>query len=206
MQVLTEIISAFLQLLLFSLIPLTYYWVRQRTLSGFLRFVGLFTPVSRGYAYGLIVGLLLFASTSSVFYVFGLLEVLKSPGTISGNIRALNGGWETAAVVFIASVITTGLSEEVLFRGFIAKRLFDIVGFARGNLVQALLFGVLHGIIFVPVVEGPAPLVVLSALTAAAGYLMGWINEEKGGGSIVPGWCAHAVGNGLAFSAAAFLL
>ena len=42
-------------------------------------------------------------------------------------------------------MIQTGLSEEILFRGFLGKRLIAKFGFAVGNVVQGLLFGTLHG-------------------------------------------------------------
>ena len=49
--------------------------------------------------------------------------------------------------VMIFAFLQTGLSEEILFRGFLNKRLSNRFGFAIGNTLQAILFGLVHGIL-----------------------------------------------------------
>ena len=43
-------------------------------------------------------------------------------------------------------------------------------------------------------------------LSGAAGYIVGWIKEKRGNGSLVPGWIAHGLGNTVGYSLIAFVL
>ena len=83
------------------------------------------------------------------------------------------------------------------FRGFLLKRLVGKFGFTIGNITQSLLFGLIHGIAFSSA-AGPQAATGLVILTASIGYAMGYINERKAGGSILPSWCIHAAANVLA--------
>ncbi len=54
-------------------------------------------------------------------------------------------GWSAFPSAFLFGIIQTGLSEEILFRGFLAKRLISRFGFATGNLLLSMAeaFGLL---------------------------------------------------------------
>ena len=74
------------------------------------------------------------------------------------------------------------------------KRLSNKFGFKVGNLIQSILFGIIHGIMFFQLVGGvKAVLIIL--FTGAVGYAMGVINEKKSNGSILPSWSIHAMSN-----------
>lgn len=81
-----------------------------------------------------------------------------------------------------------------MFRGFLGKRLIAKFGFAVGNVVQGLLFGTLHGVMFF-FVTTPLKALLITLITGFSGWLLGWMTEKGAGGSIVPGWMAHGVGN-----------
>ncbi|NSW89541.1 MAG: CPBP family intramembrane metalloprotease [Firmicutes bacterium] len=49
----------------------------------------------------------------------------------------------------IYAFLQTGFSEELFFRVFLTKRLIHKFGFQVGNIVQGLLFGLMHGIMFI---------------------------------------------------------
>ena len=91
--------------------------------------------------------------------------------------------------------IRTGLSEEIVFRGFILKRIQNRFGFIIGNTVQAILFGLLHGIPFGLVTQNIFVVVCLTILPGAFGWYQGWLNEKRCGGSIVPSWLLHGTMN-----------
>ena len=91
-------------------------------------------------------------------------------------------------------LIQTGLSEEILFRGFLGKRLIHKFGFITGNITQALLFGLLHGVMFFSAV-GLAVAVFITMFSGFIGWGMGYINEKHANGSILPSWLIHGVGN-----------
>jgi len=129
---------------------------------------------------------------------------MKSPDTIPGEIRNLGFGLEAIVIVLIKSIVITGLSEEILFRGFIGKRLYPRIGFVYGNLVQALIFGLLHGLLLFRLSITVA--VIMTLVSGIIGYLFGYLNERLGNGSIVPSWIAHFLGNTMSFSLIAFVL
>ncbi|MPQ33906.1 CPBP family intramembrane metalloprotease [Clostridium estertheticum] len=89
--------------------------------------------------------------------------------------------------------LQTGIGEEILFRGFIGKRLVSKFGFLVGNIVQALIFAVPHILNFAatPILE--ITLCVLNALFI--GYVFGYITEKIYNGSIIPSIMAHALIN-----------
>jgi membrane protease YdiL (CAAX protease family) len=137
-----------------------------------------------------------------------LRNLANGDNTVVGMIRDSGLSAETIGVVLIVAFLKTGLSEEIFFRGLIAKRLIAWLGFPIGNTLQALLFGAVHLLIFV-VPGGPAfdPLAATAfvAVTGTAGWVMGWINERLGNGSIAPSWLMHGLGNAIAYPVLAFL-
>jgi len=63
--------------------------------------------------------------------------------------------------------------------------------------VQALCFGLLHGLPF-GLVTGSVPvMVILTLLPGAFGWYQGWLNEKRCGGSILPSWLLHGIMNSL---------
>ena len=97
-------------------------------------------------------------------------------------------------LILIYAIVQTGLSEELLFRGFLLKRLSGRWGFGIGNTIQALLFGLLHGVVLFNTI--PVILVIaIIAFSATAGGIMGYINDKLGNGSILPSWFIHSLMN-----------
>lgn len=97
----------------------------------------------------------------------------------------------------IYAFLQTGFSEEMFFRGFLTKRLVHKFGFQVGNVVQGLLFGLMHGIIFISKASLFGAIIIIT-ITGITGWLMGWINEKQSNGSIVSSWLLHGCANTLA--------
>ena len=107
-------------------------------------------------------------------------------------------GMGTAAIpsILVYAFIQTALSEEILFRGFLLKRLSSKFDFNTANIIQAALFGAVHLLMvwgqfnflagFVIVVY---PMVVAVAFS--------YINEKLSNGSILPSWLIHGILNTL---------
>lgn len=70
-------------------------------------------------------------------------------------------GPESNTGSFLYAFLRTALSEEILFRGFVLKAIKNKAGFYAGNTVQALIFGLLHGIPFGLVTKSILALVLL---------------------------------------------
>lgn len=95
--------------------------------------------------------------------------------------------------------------KNFFFRGYLLKRLLIIVGFNWANLIQAILFGFLHGVMFFAVV-GILKTFLICLFTSAIAWFMGYINEKEANGSIIPSWIIHAIANIFSGGCAALLI
>ena len=83
------------------------------------------------------------------------------------------------------------------------KRMANKFGFNIANLTQALLFGLLHGVMFFSLV-GVIKAILIIFFTGAIAWFMGYINEKKSNGSIIPSWIIHTISNLFSGICAAF--
>ena len=106
------------------------------------------------------------AAAYSLYALIGLV----APGLIVGFDRGLLMG-------FIEQVAYIGLAEELFFRGYITSRLLAWLGNARGLLVSAFLFALVH--LISRVGEGgfryPLRLAEVCLQTLVGGLLLGYI-------------------------------
>lgn len=201
----STIVSGLIQVVVFALIPLAVYLVTARRQGRFFEYIGLKRAPGQAIVYGVLVGLVSFPVMFGLTSLSGAAELLSDPSSQTGRLGELAASDGVPTMLFVALVqalVTTALSEEILFRGFLAKRLIGWLGFGVGNTAQALVFGAIHGLLFMGASTGLSTLALAAVvlLPAVQGWLIGWLNERLGGGSIVPGWCAHAVANALTFT------
>ena len=205
---LDEIVSAILQILVFTLIPFVVYLITQRKLKGFFEYIGLKATTKKALLLALATSLIFLAGGISLAFVSNeVREVLINPPSITGKIREM--GLQPAAVIILIVIawFKTSLSEEILFRGFIAKRLVNWLGFELGNILQAVIFALIHVLLFWALSKaGILFLAFIFLFSGFAGYIIEYINEKFGEGSIIPGWIAHALGNTISYSVIAFLI
>ncbi|MFJ6208573.1 lysostaphin resistance A-like protein [Lysinibacillus sp. NPDC092081] len=190
-MVLESAINAIIQVILFSVIPFIWWFFSARKEQSFLRWLGLKKPVieNKGnyFVWFLFIMVLLFVPLTTITYFYLDSSILASN-------RFIGLGFSALIPALFYAMVQTGLSEELLFRGFLLKRFKHKFGFQMGNIMQSLLFGILHGWMFYSLVPfGVVVLVVMA--TAFTGYLMGWINERKSNGSILTSWGIHGIGN-----------
>ena len=62
----------------------------------------------------------------------------------------------------------------------------------------------MHGIMFFGA-AGLVKAILITLFTGSIGWLMGFINEKKAGGSLMPSWSIHAVANVFSGICSAFL-
>ncbi|MFE3573595.1 CPBP family intramembrane glutamic endopeptidase [Lysinibacillus sp. NPDC059133] len=199
-MVLESAINAIIQVILFSVIPFIWWFFSARKEQSFLTWLGLQKPVveNKGdyFLWFLFIIILLFVPLTTISYFY------LDSSTLATN-RFTGLGFSALIPALFHSIVQTGLSEELLFRGFLLKRFMHKFGFQMGNIMQSLLFGILHGLLmfsFIPF--GVVVLVVIA--TAFVGYLMGWINERKSNGSIITSWGIHSIVNLIAAFMAMF--
>lgn len=202
-------LTAIVQVFLFSAVPFLIYLVKERTTRGFLRYVGLYAPERRTLLWGTLLVVVTAPLFLWAFSTPGLREVATGPATVAGTLRQLQAGAESVAILLLYAWVQTALAEEIFFRGFVAQRLIDRFGFTVGNLVQALLFGLLHLVLFLAFAAAGGTLAPLHSLflflvPSFMGWALGYIKVRLGNGSIVPGWWAHGLSNCIAFAVIAF--
>lgn len=108
--------------------------------------------------------------------------------TATSEFTGLGAAALPAIVVYAA--FNTAFPEELLFRGFLLKRLSNKFGFHVANFIQAFLFGLLHGVMFFTL-AGVVKAVLIIAFTGAIAWFMGYVNEKCANGSIIPSWIIH---------------
>lgn len=190
MLLINKLLSAGFELLIFSLVPACWWLITARKQISFAQWIGPKAIPKKNHTkvWG-------WASVTSLGLLLLSIVLLKNVGTAHTAVSDFaNHGWRVLPAVLAYAVLGTSLPEELLFRGFLLKRLATRFGFAIGNLIQALLFGLLHSVIFIN------QLGLLSALsigwfTLLIAWLMGFINEKSATGSIYPSWLIHALAN-----------
>jgi len=193
-KMMNSLISAILQVMLFSVIPFIWWLCTARKKQPFLTWIGLQKPiiVHKG-RYAMYIVLSIF---TMLIPSFALVFFYIDRSLLAANQFAGLGAAAVIPALFYA-IIQTGLSEELLFRGFLLKRLMKIFDFQGANLLQSIIFGCVHGAMLWSVL--PLHVILLVVLTTAlAGYVMGWVNERIAGGSIVTSWSIHSIVNFIA--------
>ncbi|MEO6039758.1 MAG: CPBP family glutamic-type intramembrane protease [Saprospiraceae bacterium] len=151
--------------------------------------------------------LFLLASIGLAFTNKEIKQMLLSEHSVAGQLHLLGLNPVSTIILLITALIKTSLSEEILFRGFIAKRAINRWGFGPGNLLQALLFGLIHLLLFWLIAKTPIlPCVFIFTFSSLAAWLIGHNMIRNGNGSIIPGWISHGAGNALAYFMLAFVI
>jgi membrane protease YdiL (CAAX protease family) len=202
-----EALNTALQLAAALVIAVVVYLIAGRNRGGFGTFTGLTWPTAKSMGWALATGLVIIPLTLALFYFTPLREAAAAENTIAGKIRAQGFSGATIALVALVALVKTSLTEEIFFRGPVAKRLIRWLGFLAGNTLHAVIFGAVHMLIFV-VPGGPAfswPVAAAAfGVTGGAGWVMACLNERAGNGSIAPSWLLHGVSNAIAYPLLAF--
>lgn len=189
----SELIGAILQLVMFALIPFVWWLVTARKKVGFFLWIGLKKIQHEGK--WIATGLITIAAITGYSGLIGLIVANYSEGiTMAGSSFAGKGAAAVPAILAYG-YIRTGLAEELLFRGFLGKRISSKFGFAVGNTIQALLFGALHGVPFGMATGSIFVTILMTILPGMFGWFQGWLNEKRCGGSILPSWLLHGTMN-----------
>lgn len=175
-------------------------WKAFRRQSGFFQSVGLTRVPIKVLGMGVAIGAI---ATALLLQFPSALELARTPGSVAAGLR-FDGSGATVAAILLVALFKTSFSEELIFRGLIAKALIRRLGFGVGNALQAIAFGAVH--ILLVLIPGAQAAAVAMAVgfTAILGWINGWMNERLAGGSILPGWAAHGTANLLAYGAIAF--
>ena len=184
----TEVFSSVVQVLLFSLIPFIVWLIIARKKESFFNWIG-FKGVGDD-------------KKNVLKYAIGAFVICEVVGFTVNNIfmKEINisqyagYGIKGLPSAIIYAYIHTALSEEIIFRGFIQKRLQSKLGFRTAAIIQGLLFGLIHVVIGlgqINLVQG----LVLMFYPMVPAILIAYVNEKKANGSIIPGCFIHGTLN-----------
>lgn len=193
-MIIDELKRAVSQMIVLSVIPFLWWSIRRFVLSkdtsSFFKWIGLKKPVifyKKKFITYTVIALLVAISMSII------LDPLLQNEVQLANEQFRSKGIEALIPAIIFSFFATGLPEEIFFRGFLGNRLSKKFGFLFGNTIQAILFGLLHGVVLISSLGVNVSLLVI-IFTGTLGWLMGYVNEQADG-SIIPSWCIHGVSN-----------
>lgn len=183
------LISSVQEIIIFSILPFCWWFLTSRRKESFFGWIGL-KKIKKNYKKVLLFSL----GTEAAFAGIGIamLFLFRNVQTATSAFAGMGIRAFPAALIF--AFINTALPEEILFRGFILKVFSAKFGFHSGNLIQAFLFGIMHGLLFWGIV-GAARSLILTAATGAIAWAMGYVNERKANGSIIPSWLIHGLSN-----------
>ncbi len=181
----TEVISSIVQVLLFSLIPFIVWLLTARKKESFFSWIGFKKAISnkKECAKFAAVAVIICLAIGIVVYKF-FLNSDWNKSTYAGL------GFIAIPCSILNSYVHTALSEEILFRGFIQKRLQSVLNFKVATIIQAVLFGFAHIVLLLDKITFVEAL-GLVIFPILPGILFAYTNEKKGDGSIIPGWLMH---------------
>ena len=187
---LNQLLNAIIQVVLFSIIPFIWWLVTARKKEKFFEWLGVKKPECESKKNLILTMAIILA----ICFLAGEFAIWLR-GDVAAADSAYKGmGLAALPSVLVYSFIQTGLSEEILFRGFLLKRLTAKFGFTIANIIQALIFGAIHLTMVwgqVGIIAGIV-IVVYPMIPAVA---FAYWNEKKAKGSILPSWIIHGTLN-----------
>lgn len=175
-------------------------WLSAGRPGNLRAYVGLIAPARKGVGIVLLVAVPFCVLTWAMQALAPIPEfnaLLAGPHSPLRPVAAATTTLGALCIVFLYAVLQTALSEEILFRGLIAKRLLARFSFMTANILQAGIFAGAHTALLLFAASGAGLAVhALFFLTPFAMALVSPIvNERFGGGSIAPSWILHAAVN-----------
>lgn len=185
-----KLLSSIIQIILFSIIPFIFWLVFNQSKESFFSWIG-FKKIKSGHKASALLMTLL-GTAGFMFISILVLYLIKGTKTATSDFSDMGVKAIPAALVY--AFLNTALPEEILFRGFLLKRLQNKLRFPLANTIQSILFGALHGVMFFTS-TGVFKSAVIIIFTAMIAWFMGYVNEKKANGSLYPSILAHGFSN-----------
>ena len=192
-----KLVSSIVQIIIFAIIPFLWWIVTARKKQKFVEWIGI-KKITGGKK--TIISIVIISVAFLLLGAF-ILYVLKDVEMATSDFEGL--GAVSIPAIFVYAILNTSFPEEILFRGFLLKRLSNKFGFVVANIIQSIIFGLMHGVMFISI-TGIVKAIVIIVFTTAVAWSMGFVNEKNADGSILPSWIIHAVANIFSALCAAF--
>ncbi|SHO51618.1 CPBP family intramembrane glutamic endopeptidase [Anaerocolumna xylanovorans] len=185
-----KLLSSVLQIIVFTIVPFIWWLVSAKEKESFFSWVGIKKIKSEKRT--TVWRMTFFVTIGFMIISIFILYILKGTETATSDFAGM--GIKVLPAALIYAFLNTALPEELLFRGFLLKRLENKFGFTIANILQSMLFGIMHGIMFISLI-GILKAVLVIVFTASIAWFMGYVNEKKANGSICPSWIIHSLSN-----------
>ncbi len=191
--------SILMQLIVFSIIPFTYWLMRGRKKCSFFKYIGMYAPQKVSSVRTFVI------FTTIYIVIYWIVHFTAISKITQPSADTFNGlGLVAVIPAFFVSFIQQAMAEEILFRGFIMKRLVSKTGLLAGNIMQAVIFGSIHVLFSISDSKNLIAYAIIFISTAAGGWLLGYLNEKLFNGSIIPNILLHGTGNFIMVLSVAF--
>lgn len=186
----SKLVNGILELIIVSFIPFMTWLIWRRKKVGFFDWIGLKKVQTKNISQLLqiILGMAL------VFLLFSVVLFSWFDPSKTATADFAGKGIGALPAILAYAILGTALPEEIFFRGFLLKRLQGKLGFLGTNLIQSLLFGLIHELMFIQLI-GFLKAVMIFAFISLIAFVFGAINEKKAGGSILPSVFIQAFAN-----------
>ena len=186
----SKLMNGIMELLIVSVIPFITWLIWSRKKVGFFDWIGLkkFESQKKRQLLLTILGI------SLVFLLFSIIVFAWFDSSQTATATFYGKGMGALPAILVYAILGTALPEEIFFRGFLLKRLQGKLGFLGANLLQSLLFGLIHALMFIQLTGYLKAMAIMTFISLIA-YIFGAINEKKAGGSILPSIFIHALAN-----------
>ena len=198
--ILESISTIISNIIIFLIIPFIWWLIKYRKDTSFFKWLGLIKPKLNSRWWMIII----FIIAYGFFYLFDFtmlmdgksLEVMQTSETISVNVYT-NLGVVAIIPALLKTFIANGFCEEVFFRGFICKRLCNKFGKTVGVIIQGIIFGGIHNMLYILGGVGLSlqSHIIVFIFTGMGGLLLGVLDEKVYNGSIIPSVFLHGLGN-----------
>lgn len=197
----TKLISSIAEIFVFSIVPFIWWMIKYRKTCSFFEWIGLkkIKDFKTGNIHYAIFGVEVAFMVLSIFMLYSVKGIETATSEFAGL------GFAAIPAILVYAIFNTSLPEEILFRGFMLKRLSGKCGFKEANLMQSITFGIIHGAMFFSL-TGPVKAALITVFTGMIAWAMGYLNEQRADGSILPSWCIHAIANIFSGICSAFLV
>lgn len=188
--VMNKLINSVVQIVAFAAVPFVWWLITARKKVKFTEWIGLkkIDKAKENKTFAWVAGIMVaFIALGAV-----ILNILSGVETATSDFAGLGFGAVPAIIVY--ALFNTALPEEILFRGFILKRISAKFGFGVANVIQAVVFGLVHGAMFFSI-TGTVKAILIIGFTSVIAWFMGYVNEKKANGSILPSWMVHSASN-----------
>ena len=166
----SKIISSIIEIILISSLPFIWWLISAKKKENFFSWIGLKKiENTKTTLINTIIISLVFMTASII-----TLYLIKDIETATSEFKGL--GISALLPALIYAIFNTSLPEEIFFRGFLLKRLSNKFGFRVANVIQSIIFGLLHGIMFFSLV-GIVKAMIIILLTGINDYYITYRNN-----------------------------